>query len=380
MGFATLQDLWGRQRGGRKARWDKLDRQPSAFKSRLRSGNSGQANDRLYAEEVFSLVDTIAIGSPAGNSTLASLTGGGDGEGGVGGGDRTTARDGNEGFDAEERRSSSIPSSPDGRDGSGHSVSGGTRTPSPKKEPQQEGSRENHALMVTPNGRDDTSWRQNSKSNGDVNSNSNSDGDGRQSLHVDSIRASASKGENSAEKTLSSPQVRQTGSTRVHHISSIQSPRGPGTTSSRGRRSSLRSPAAGSGGLSRSSSAGLGGRSGRGAFRGSPPPLHRRLTSPGSSGKGVGGSGGLSSLDRRSKGHRRQASSGGQGRVGIDAKRAAAAAAVPMTASPARGREEEEDDEVSRATPPPPPSLFESVFKNKLPSLTPRKAPPTTPR
>ncbi|CAN0311455.1 unnamed protein product [Ectocarpus sp. 12 AP-2014] len=131
-----------------------------------------------------------------------------------------------------------------------------------------------------------------------------------------------------------------------------------------GRRSSLRSP----GGLSRAGSkgSGVGGGLGSGSYRGSPSPLHRRLSSPTGVGSGK-------------KGQRQRA--GGSTAGGAGARGLGSARKKKQASRSDAGRQGgAEEEEVAAATPPPPPSLFESVFKDKLPSLTPRKAPPATPR
>ncbi|CAN0463634.1 unnamed protein product, partial [Laminaria digitata] len=75
------QDRWGRQRGGRKARWDKLDRQPSTLKGRLRSANSsGHADVHLDSEEAFSFAFIDGLGG------VGIFPGTPDGGGGGGGG------------------------------------------------------------------------------------------------------------------------------------------------------------------------------------------------------------------------------------------------------------------------------------------------------
>lgn len=105
-----------------------------------------------------------------------------------------------------------------------------------------------------------------------------------------------------------------------------------------------------------------------GSFRGSPPPLHRRLSTPTGSGSALGrrSGGGLSG----GKGQSKPREQHGKGLAGVG---------VLKQGSWDGGEDVGEGDD-ERGTPPPPPSLFDSVFKDKLPSLTPRKTLPATPR
>lgn len=157
---------------------------------------------------------------------------------------------------------------------------------------------------------------------------------------------------------------------------------GSGSIRGNSRRSALRSsPVSSTGieGLSRTAS-GFHLDGGRlvGKLRGSPPPLHRRLSAPASADRqtsSAGGSkGGKGSVGRKQKGQ-----SNRQGRGAIGAEKQGRDATASLWQEEDVGGEGGAYDVDSR-TPPLPPSLFDSVFKNKLPSLTPRKAVPVTPR
>lgn len=161
---------------------------------------------------------------------------------------------------------------------------------------------------------------------------------------------------------------------RTRSTGGLPAPRDGASGGSNALRSSLRSPLGGGNSNSLSRSGTL--PRGLGGFRGTPPTLHRRLSAPTS-----GGGGGFSHLDRRGKAqkqkygspaaHRRGSSSG------TDVTRLRASKSWDArTGEGAIG----DEDEMARAVPPPPPSLFESVFKDKLPSLTPKKATPVAPR
>lgn len=161
---------------------------------------------------------------------------------------------------------------------------------------------------------------------------------------------------------------------RTQSTGGLPAPRDGTSGGSNALRSSLRSPLGGgsSSNLSRSGTLprGLGG------FRGTPPSLHRRLSAP-----TTGGSGGFSHLERRGKGQKQKYGSPAAHRSGSSsgpdvARLRASKSWDTRTGEGAIG----DEDEIAGAVPPPPPSLFESVFKDKLPSLTPKKATPVTPR
>lgn len=161
---------------------------------------------------------------------------------------------------------------------------------------------------------------------------------------------------------------------RTRSTGGLPAPRDGASGGSNALRSSLRPPLGGgsSNSLSRSGtlSRGLGG------FRGTPPSLHRRLSAP-----TTGGGGSFSPLERRGKGQKQRYGSPAAHRRGSSsgpdvARLRASKSWDARTGEGAIG----DEDEMARAVPPPPPSLFESVFKDKLPSLTPKKATPVTPR
>ncbi|CAM9127552.1 unnamed protein product [Ectocarpus sp. 12 AP-2014] len=367
----TAQDRWGRQRGGRKARWDKWDRQPSAFKSRLRSGNfaaaaaGGVGGDGLgggvvdddaildAAEEAFAFVDAAtmkaAAAATAANAVLRSE--GTSSDEGVGGGAGAEGdSDAGTGVHA-----CSVAVVDGGRVTGGDDVppeaaaGDGAQSPSPTRRALQR-QEESPPSTTTPE------------------------------PAATAAAAVLEAGGNTDDAVALSPAPATT-ATAVSVPSSARSivngvsgsgSSGGGISSSRsktagsgGRRSSLRSP----GGLSRAGSkgSGVGGGLGSGSFRGSPPSLHRRLSSPAGVGSGKKG--------------QRQRQTGGSMAGGAGARGLGSARKKKQASRSDAGRQGgAEEEEVAAATPPPPPSLFESVFKDKLPSLTPRKAPPATPR
>ncbi|CBN78588.1 conserved unknown protein [Ectocarpus siliculosus] len=366
----TAQDRWGRQRGGRKARWDKWDRQPSAFKSRLRSGNFAAAaaggggvglgggvvdEDAVLdaAEEAFAFVDAAtmkaAAAATAANAVLGSE--GTSSDEGVGGG---------AGAEGDSDAATGVPACSvavvdGGRVTGGGDVppeaaaGDGAHTPSPTRRALQR-QEESPPSTTTPE------------------------------PAATAAPAVLDAGGCTDDAVAASPAPATT-ATVVSTPSSARSiangvggsgGSGGGVSGSRsktvgsgGRRSSLRSP----GGLSRAGSkgSGVGGGLGSGSYRGSPPPLHRRLSSPAGVGSGKKG--------------QRQRQVGGSTAVGVGARGLGSAKKKKQASGSDAGRQgRAEEEEVAAATPPPPPSLFESVFKDKLPSLTPRKAPPATPR
>lgn len=347
----NIQDRWGRQRGGRKARWDKLDRHPSALKSRLRSVNAAPFDGHFDADEAVAFADALAAASPGVRPPVSPAP-----PGGVrGSGDHVGAVEADADTDAAVTNASG-------------SV---VQTPSPKKKKQQQ--QQPQSSWTTPDGRAGTSFH-----GGDVGKSGRASSD---AMTPTSPAATMTPSPSSACSCSSpAPQssapitprgARHSAGRGQQHSAAVGGRGSSSSGNSRGRRSSLRSPATGSGsgpGLSRSTSGGYGsgsvsGGGGLGSFRGSPPPLHRRLSSPASAG---------AALDRRGKGQRvagLRGLGGGVKQPSWDAGSGAAAGGLGGM-----------DEEVERATPPPPPSLFDSVFKNKLPSLTPRKAPPVTPR
>lgn len=137
-----------------------------------------------------------------------------------------------------------------------------------------------------------------------------------------------------------------------------------------------------------------------GSFRSSPPPLHRRLSTPSSAdrrgvaggdkneigkrGGGVSASPGAKHGKKHGKQHQKNQQQLQQQNVRLKQRHGvlpgAGRAAVEWEDDGVGGGEDGEEDEDESRTPPLPPSLFDSVFKNKLPSLTPRKAVPVTPR
>lgn len=340
------QDRWGRQRGGRKARWDKLDRQPSALKSRLRFAHSGRVDVHLYTEDALAFMDALAMGSPAAPARPNSIASGDAGN--ADGADPTSGSPHDVVANVVDEKA----------DGDSVDVASPAQTSSPNKPKQQE----QPLLSTAPE-------------------------DARGSPHHDAVSSSAAGNSGACPVPATPPPAppssngsrRSGGGSRSQPATGAPALRGGGSGSAsasssgnaRGRRVALRSPPGG-GSLSRSSSVGYGGGGGLGSFRGSPPPLHRKLSSPARTGT-------TSSLDRRGKGQKqRQAASAAKGRGGQRGATGLGASGSARQAGIGGVGAEEEVEE--RATPPPPPSLFESVFKDKLPSLTPRKAPPATPR
>eukprot|EP00903_Cladosiphon_okamuranus_P019468 g17902.t1 len=353
----TKQDRWGRQRGGRKARWDKLDRQPSALKSRLRLVNSAAAGRgvddqaRLDAvEEAFAFVDAAGITAAVAAAAGTGLTSAGA-SGGGGDGSRGDARaEGDPHADIRNGGATGTTAGNIGEDGGvgvGVEVDAvaetGVRRP---VYPGRLAPQERNGLpppSPTP-----------ATANG-----------GYGGMSGEPVTpAAAALSATAMPKTPSSVGTGIRSSSSSSSSSGISSGRTKASGGSAGRRSSLRSP----GGLSRASSIGSGsGGLGRGSYRGSPPPLHRRLSSPS----------GTVSVKKTQK--QRQAGAGAM-RRGSGSGSGSAMKKKQASSRSESEKEAEEQEEVEAATPPPPPSLFESVFKDKLPSLTPRKAPPATPR
>lgn len=309
------QDRWGRQRGGRKARWDKLDRQPSTLKSRHRAVGSTQ--EHLY--------DAFDYSSPVSKGSVK----------------RTDGPEADSENLIQHLLSEDADSLGDRGFSSPSTGNPGQRTQAPTAAESLLGTK---SILSTP---------------GEL---------GRV------------------------PRER-----KMKAVGALPQ-RGSGGSSVRGRRSTLRSPSVGTP-LARSSSSlgDSGGSKARlGAFRGSPPPLHRRLSAPASAERGGGDSDGPGRGVKLSRKGRQRQQSGQthekESRVTVEESTTSQVEARaeerkqhtqsrPLQEEDEReergpGSEAEQDGKV----PPLPPSLSGSVFKNKLPSLTPRKAPPATPR
>lgn len=344
--LSFVQDRWGRQRGGRKARWDKLDRQPSALKSRLRLVNSAAAGRgvddqaRLDAvEEAFAFVDAASISAVVAAAAGAGVTSAGSGVGvGISGGARAGGSPGAELGHAGAAGAVGIFSDEgDGVDGDAVAEGGGVHSLPPGRLAQRQEGSDLPPTSPTP---------------------ATGDGSVEDDVFGAPVKPAAAVAAATALSTPAAPKTPSSTGLRSSIHSSGSSSRTKTSGGGAGRRGSLRSP----GGLSRAESVSGGGGLGSGSYRGSPPPLHRRLSSPAGTGSA-----------KKSQKQRQVGASG----LGSAKKKKQASA---RSGSGRHEREAEDQEEVDAATPPPPPSLFESVFKDKLPSLTPRKAPPATPR
>lgn len=312
---SIAQDRWGRQRGGRKARWDKLDRTPPGIKGSLSA--LGSSPEHL-------IHDPFDVVSPVGKSSATVSA-----------------------YSSEAEEDDDVPQSTVGTT----NIIGDESLKSPSPRGHQERTQPRSAEKTPP-----------------------------------SVEASFSTPKGPGGETKE----------RKAMMGAATLPlRGSNMGGMRGRRS-LRSPASAS--LSRTSSSLLESGSGPrlGAFRGSPPPLHKRFSAPGSAERGGASVSAANRGGKLSRKGRQRQHSVLQKARSVDSADAGNSAAARTPGQESRkqqvregrswgeeaslDRDEGSDEEEHSRTPPMPPNLFESAFKNKLPSLTPRKAPPVTPR